>query len=64
MRESSGLHSNLLPLHFEGLCPEFDHIMAMQFAYVTRIPEMVQAIFYAMVISDPVELRLLSKDVL
>ncbi|KAJ8429460.1 hypothetical protein Cgig2_015312 [Carnegiea gigantea] len=62
LRESSSIRPNLLPLHFERLCPEFDHIMAMQFAHAARIPEMVQAIFYAMVISDAAELRLSSRD--
>jgi len=60
--ESSSLCLNLLPLQFEGLCPEFAHTVAMQFAHATRIPEMVQAIFYAMVISDAAELRLSSRD--
>ncbi|KAJ8439391.1 hypothetical protein Cgig2_021805 [Carnegiea gigantea] len=50
VRESSSFHSKLLPLHFEVYCPDFDHIMAMQFAHATYILEMVQAIFYAMVI--------------
>ncbi|KAJ8436377.1 LOW QUALITY PROTEIN: hypothetical protein Cgig2_032198 [Carnegiea gigantea] len=50
--ESSSLHPNLLPLHFVALCPEFDHIVAMQFAHVAQIPKMVQAIFYAVVIND------------
>ncbi|KAJ8444599.1 hypothetical protein Cgig2_023662 [Carnegiea gigantea] len=36
--------------------------MAMQFAHAARIPEMVQAIFYAMAVSDVVELRLSSRD--
>ncbi|KAJ8427499.1 hypothetical protein Cgig2_028170 [Carnegiea gigantea] len=62
MRESSSLRPNLLPLHFEGLCPEFDYIVVMPFAYAARIPEMVQTIFYAMVINDVAELRLLSRD--
>ncbi|KAJ8437664.1 hypothetical protein Cgig2_028602 [Carnegiea gigantea] len=62
MRESSSLHPNLLPLHFTAYCPEFDHIMAMQFVHATYIPEMVQAIFYAMVINDMAELRLIRRE--
>ena len=33
----------------------------MQFAHVAYIPKMVQAIFYAMVINDTVELRLIRR---
>ncbi|KAJ8446500.1 hypothetical protein Cgig2_027462 [Carnegiea gigantea] len=36
------------PFAFHGYCLEFDHIVAMQFAHTTYVPEMVQAIFYAM----------------
>jgi len=62
IRESLSLHPNLLLLNFEGLCPEFDHIMVMQFAYVAHIPEMVQAIFYAMEINNVAELGLSNRD--
>ncbi|KAJ8438014.1 hypothetical protein Cgig2_029995 [Carnegiea gigantea] len=63
MRESSSLRPNLLPLHFTAYCPEFDHIMAMQFAHAAHILEMVQAIFYAMVINYAVELRLITREI-
>ncbi|KAJ8419984.1 hypothetical protein Cgig2_021356 [Carnegiea gigantea] len=62
VRESSSLHPNLLSLHFVALCPDIDHTVAMQFAHAVHIPEMVQAIFYAMVINEAVELRLLSRE--
>ncbi|KAJ8435866.1 hypothetical protein Cgig2_028574 [Carnegiea gigantea] len=61
LRESSALHSKLLPLNFHGLCPNFDLHVAMQFAHMAYIPEMVQPIFYAMVIIEAVELELSSK---
>ncbi|KAJ8433871.1 hypothetical protein Cgig2_021254 [Carnegiea gigantea] len=41
VRETSSLRPNLLPLHFTAYCLEFDHIVAMQFAHATHIPEMV-----------------------
>ncbi|KAJ8422560.1 hypothetical protein Cgig2_005758 [Carnegiea gigantea] len=62
VRESSSLRPNLLPLHFMVYCPEFDHIMAMQFAHIAHIPEMVQVIFYATVINDAAELRLIRRE--
>ena len=43
-------------------CPEFDHIAAMQFTHTAHIPEMVQAIFYAMVINDAAKLRLIRRE--
>jgi len=52
----------LLPLHFVALCPEFDHTVAMQFAYASHIQKLVQAIFYAMVINYAMEPRLLSRE--
>ncbi|KAJ8428869.1 hypothetical protein Cgig2_010811 [Carnegiea gigantea] len=48
VRESSSLRPNLLPLHFMAYYPEFDHIVAMQLTHAAHIPEMMQAIFYAM----------------
>ena len=62
MRESLNLRPNLLPLHFVALCPDFDHIVAMQFTHAANILEIVQAIFYAMVINDTAELRLLGRE--
>ncbi|KAJ8421146.1 LOW QUALITY PROTEIN: hypothetical protein Cgig2_027444 [Carnegiea gigantea] len=62
IRESSSLHLNLLFLHFMALCPKFDHTVTMQFAHAAHIPEMVQAIFYVMVINDAMEISLLSRE--
>ncbi|KAJ8433389.1 hypothetical protein Cgig2_019179 [Carnegiea gigantea] len=62
VRQSSSLHPNLLPLHFMAYYPEFDHIVAMQLAHTAHIAEMVQAIFYAMVINDAAELRLIRRE--
>ncbi|KAJ8431187.1 hypothetical protein Cgig2_010219 [Carnegiea gigantea] len=62
VRETSSLHPCLLPLYFTAYCPKFDHIFAMQFAHATYIPEMVQAIFYAMVINDAAKLRLIRRE--
>ena len=62
VRESSSLRPNLLPLYFVALCPKFVHTVAVQFAHAAYIPDMVQAIFYVMVINDTAELRLLSRE--
>jgi len=62
MRESSSLRLNLLPLHFMALSLDFDCIVAMQFAHTAHIPELVQAIFYTVVINNAAELRLLSRE--
>jgi len=35
----------------------------MQFAYAAHIPEIVQAIFYAMMINDAAELRLIRREI-
>ncbi|KAJ8433058.1 LOW QUALITY PROTEIN: hypothetical protein Cgig2_020625 [Carnegiea gigantea] len=51
-RETSSLHMNLLPWNF----------YAMQFAHATHILEMVQAVFYVMVISDAARLRLIKRE--
>jgi len=61
-RQTSSLRSNLLPLHFTAYYPKFDHIVTMQFAHAAYIPEMVQAIFYAMVINDATKLRLIRRE--
>ncbi|KAJ8420567.1 hypothetical protein Cgig2_011055 [Carnegiea gigantea] len=42
--------------------PKFNHIVAMQFAYATDILEMVQAVLYAMVISEAARLRLIRRE--
>ncbi|KAJ8428791.1 hypothetical protein Cgig2_009976 [Carnegiea gigantea] len=62
VRETSSLRPNVLPLHFTADSPEFDHIVAMQFAYAAHILEMLQAIFYDMVINDVAKLRLIRKE--
>ncbi|KAJ8446987.1 hypothetical protein Cgig2_006615 [Carnegiea gigantea] len=61
LRESSVLCPKLLHLNFHGLCPNFDFLVAMQFAHATHIPKMVQAFFYAMVINEAMELKLSSR---
>ncbi|KAJ8448911.1 hypothetical protein Cgig2_030767 [Carnegiea gigantea] len=62
-RETSSLHPNLLPWNFSAYCPEFNHIVAMQFAHATHIPDMVQAVFYVMVINDAVRLRFIRREI-
>ncbi|KAJ8426094.1 hypothetical protein Cgig2_006575 [Carnegiea gigantea] len=61
-RETSSLRPNLLPWNFSAYCPEFNHIMGMQFAQATYISEMVQAVFYAMVINDATRLQLIRRE--
>ncbi|KAJ8426667.1 hypothetical protein Cgig2_030086 [Carnegiea gigantea] len=61
--ETSSLCPNLLPWNFAAYCPEFNHIVAMQFAHATYIPEMVQAVFYTMVINDVARLRLIRREI-
>ncbi|KAJ8427752.1 hypothetical protein Cgig2_008556 [Carnegiea gigantea] len=61
LREFSPLRPKLLPLNFHGLCPNFDHLMVMQFAHTCHIPKMVQATFYAIVLNEAAELGLLSR---
>ncbi|KAJ8423526.1 hypothetical protein Cgig2_030021 [Carnegiea gigantea] len=64
LRESSTLRASLLPENYHGLCPNFDHFVIMRHTHNSHIPEMTQAIFYAMVLNDPVELGLSSKIVI
>jgi len=52
LRESFNLHPQLLPLNFQGLYPRFELLVVMQFADTAHIPEMVQAIFYTMVMYE------------
>ncbi|KAJ8441084.1 hypothetical protein Cgig2_000345 [Carnegiea gigantea] len=61
LRESSALHLNLLPEDYHGLCLGFDLSMATQYAHNSSIPEMVQAIFYAIVLNDTAGLGLSNK---
>ena len=56
VRETSSLHSNLLLLHFMAYCPEFKHIVGMQFAHAPS------PIFYAMVINDTGKLSLIRRE--
>ncbi|KAJ8421365.1 hypothetical protein Cgig2_023575 [Carnegiea gigantea] len=62
-RETSSPRPNLLPWNFSAYCPEFNHIVAMQFAHATHIPEMVQAVFYVMVINDEARLWLIRREI-
>ncbi|KAJ8426858.1 hypothetical protein Cgig2_006533 [Carnegiea gigantea] len=62
-RETSSFRPNLLPWNFSAYYPEFNHILEMQFTDATHIPEMVQATFYAMVISDVTRLRLIKRKI-
>ncbi|KAJ8430668.1 hypothetical protein Cgig2_033824 [Carnegiea gigantea] len=57
-RETLSLRSNLLPQNFSVYWPEFNHI----FAHATHISQMVQAIYYAMVINDAARLRLIRRE--
>ncbi|KAJ8422196.1 hypothetical protein Cgig2_000661 [Carnegiea gigantea] len=61
LRESSALRPSLLPENHHGLFPNFDLLMAMRYAHNSRISEMAQAIFYAMVLNDAAELGLSSR---
>ncbi|KAJ8441400.1 hypothetical protein Cgig2_002359 [Carnegiea gigantea] len=61
LRESSTFHSKLLPLNFHSLCPNFNLLVVIQFVPTAYIPQMVQAIFYAMVLNEAAELGLSSK---
>ncbi|KAJ8431006.1 hypothetical protein Cgig2_025688 [Carnegiea gigantea] len=63
VRETSSLRPDLLLLYFTASYLEFDHIMAMQFAHAAHIPEMVQAIFYVMVINGAEKLRLIRREI-
>ncbi|KAJ8430910.1 LOW QUALITY PROTEIN: hypothetical protein Cgig2_015392 [Carnegiea gigantea] len=62
-RETSSLRPNLLPWNFSAYWPEFNHIVVMQFAHAAYIPEMVQAIFYAMVINNAARLQLTRREI-
>ena len=61
-RETSSLHPNLLSWNISVYYPEFNHIVTMQFAHATHIPEMVQVIYYEMVINHAVRLQLIRKE--
>ena len=44
--------------NYRDLCPGFDLGVATRYAHDSHIPEMVKAIFYAMVVDDAIELGL------
>ncbi|KAJ8431067.1 hypothetical protein Cgig2_017063 [Carnegiea gigantea] len=54
-REMSSFRPNLLTWNFSAYCPEFNHI-------ATHIPELVQSVFYAMVINDAARLWLIRRE--
>jgi len=56
LRESSAPNLGPLPLDYDGLCPRFDLGVVARYAHESNIPEMMQAIFYAMVVHDAAEL--------
>ena len=51
-----------LPENYRDLCPYFDLDEAEEAVRGFRIPEMTQAIFYAMVLSKALELGVVSGD--
>ncbi|KAJ8427672.1 hypothetical protein Cgig2_016765 [Carnegiea gigantea] len=61
LRESFAFCPKWLPLNFYDLCPNFDLLVAMQFAHTAHISEMVQAIFYTMVLNEVAKLGFLSR---
>ncbi|KAJ8428395.1 LOW QUALITY PROTEIN: hypothetical protein Cgig2_029018 [Carnegiea gigantea] len=58
---STEQEADLLPKNHHGLYPNFDLLVAMWYAHNFRILEMRQAIFYAKVLNDVVELGLSSR---
>ncbi|KAJ8420400.1 hypothetical protein Cgig2_028072 [Carnegiea gigantea] len=58
LRESSAPGPKPLLMDYHGLCPRFDLRVAARYAHNSNILEMVQAIFYAMVVDDAAELGL------
>ncbi|KAJ8449210.1 hypothetical protein Cgig2_021674 [Carnegiea gigantea] len=61
LRETSAQCPNPLPTDHHNLCLGFDHGVATQYAQDSNIPKMVQAIFYAIVVNDIVELGLMHR---
>jgi len=51
-----------LPDNYHNLRPYFDLDMAKEFARDFRIPEMTQAILYAMVVNDALELGVVNRE--
>jgi len=64
LRESSTLRPSLLLENHHGFCPNFNLLVAMPYAHSSHIPEMIQAIFYAMVLNDIAELGLSTRIVI
>ncbi|KAJ8427762.1 hypothetical protein Cgig2_024306 [Carnegiea gigantea] len=60
LRESSILQPSLLPENHHSFYPNLDFLVAIRHGHSSHIPEMVQAIFYAMVLNDATELGLSS----
>ena len=61
LRESLALGPKPLPMDYHGLCPCFDLRVATRYAHNSNILEMVQAIFYAVVVDNATELGLLRR---
>ncbi|KAJ8420253.1 hypothetical protein Cgig2_014907 [Carnegiea gigantea] len=59
--EQSGRKLGSLLENHHDLCPNFDLLMAIRYAHNSCIPDMMQAIFYAMVLNDAAELGLSSR---
>ncbi|KAJ8437188.1 hypothetical protein Cgig2_007538 [Carnegiea gigantea] len=51
-----------LPENYHDLCLYFDLAVVEEAARDFRIPEMIQAVFYAMVVNETLELGILSRD--
>ena len=56
LRESSAPAPKPFPMDYHDLYPRFDLRVATRYAHNSNTPEMVQAIFYAMVVDDVAEL--------
>ncbi|KAJ8420864.1 hypothetical protein Cgig2_021280 [Carnegiea gigantea] len=56
LKESSAPGPKSLPVEYHDLYPRFDLGVVTRYAHDSNTPEMVQAIFYAMVVDDAAEL--------
>jgi len=61
LREASAVRPNPLTADYDVLYPSFELGVATQHAQNSNIHEMVQVIFYAMVVNDVAKLGLMSK---
>ena len=61
LRESPNFRPNPLPEEYHGLSPGFKLAVVTRYAHDSNIPEMVQVIFYAMVLNDTAELEISCK---